>query len=115
MGCLSPGLGYNKPMRWCSPSDVRYQIISYCRWQRHTDTSANELPRGFMQTRVQPATFRLQVHDERRNSQHEVLFPAGIVSSDGDRRWLDILKFERHVRVELVYNDVTHTHKHVTY
>ena len=45
-------------------------------------------------------------------SQHEVLFPAGIVASHGDRRRLDILQFERHVRVELVY---THTHTHTHY
>jgi len=38
------------------------------------------------------------------DSQHEVLFPARIVASDGDRRRLDILQFERHVRVELIYN-----------
>ena len=38
-------------------------------------------------------------------SQHEVLFPARVVAADGDRRRLDILQLERHVRVELVYNN----------
>jgi len=43
-------------------------------------------------------------------SQHEVLFPAGVVASDGNRCRLDILQFECHVRVKLVCND---THRNI--
>ena len=48
-----------------------------------------------------------------RYSQHKVLFPAWIVAPDGDRCRLNILEFERHVCVELVYNDLYMTHTHV--
>lgn len=36
------------------------------------------------------------------HSQHEVLFPAGLVAAHGDGRALHILHLERHVGVELV-------------